>query len=215
VAKPDAATTIAPGDAPMAGNGTAGAPATGGALASGPAPAAAAVPATGAKSPFDTVDVQLARVAEGREPERLVSPATTRIGDRLRIGISTDRELHVYAFNQEAGGVPTVMFPLAVLDTGNPLPGGEHELPGTIKGEHQSYTVESRAPHEDVMLVLATAELPALREWLQRLDALSGANAAPRAAAEAASLDAIAADARAPGVEVAVHRWQLQHPGTD
>jgi hypothetical protein len=173
-----------------------------------PAPAEPpAAPAPEAAGPdFAGVDVQLSRVAEGREPERLASPATTRIGDRLRIGISSDRELHVYAFNQELGGAPTVMFPLAVLDTRNPLPPGEHELPGTVQGEYQSYTVESRAPSEEVLLVLSAAAIPALEARLLELAALTDGGG--RAGTAVASLDQLAAEA---GASAAVHRWVLEH----
>jgi hypothetical protein len=174
--------------------------------AEAPPPTASAAQSAAAPADFAGVDVQLSRVAEGREPERLASPATTRIGDRLRIGISSDRELHVYAFNQELGGAPTVMFPLAVLDTRNPLPAGEHELPGTVQGEYQSYTVESRAPSEEVLLVLSTAAIPALESRLLELAALTDGAAAggsPRL-----SLDQLATEA---GVEAAVHRWVLEH----
>jgi hypothetical protein len=172
-----------------------------GSVAEAPSPAAA-----GATGDFAGIDVQLARVAEGREPERLASPAPTRIGDRLRIGISSDRELHVYAFNQELGGAPTVMFPLAVLDTRNPLPPGEHELPGTVQDVHQSYTVESTAPSEQVLLVLSEAPVPALEARLLELAALTdGVSAGNRTAL---SLDQLAAEA---GANAAVHRWVLEH----
>jgi hypothetical protein len=164
----------------------------------------AATPAAGGD--FAGVDVQLARVAEGREPERLASRATTRIGDRLRIGISSDRSLHVYAFNQELGGAPTAMFPLPVLDTRNPLPPGEHELPGTVQGVHQSYTVESTAPSEQVLLVLSEAPVPALEARLRELAAVTDGIAAGNRTA--VSLEQLAADA---GTNAAVHRWVLEH----
>ncbi len=197
----------------MFGDPTANAPGTRPAAPVGEAPAAnganpvAEAPATtAADGDFAGVDVQLARVAEGREPERLASRATTRIGDRLRIGISSDRELHVYAFNQELGGAPTVMFPLAVLDTRNPLPPGEHELPGTVQDVHQSYTVESTQPSEEVLLVLSEAPVPALEARLLELAALTdGVSAGNRTAL---SLDQLAAEA---GANAAVHRWVLEH----
>lgn len=196
-------TANAPGTRPAAPVGAAPAANAASAVAETPAPANA-TPAAAAD--FTGIDVQLARVAEGREPERLASPATTRIGDRLRIGISSDRELHVYAFNQEPGGAPTVMFPLAVLDTRNPLPPGEHELPGTVQDVHQSYTVESTAPSEEVLLVLSEAPVPALEARLQELAALTDGSA--RASTPVASLDQLAAEA---GDGTAVHRWVLEH----
>lgn len=196
-------TTNAPGTRPAAPAGAAPAANAASAVAEAPAPADATPAASG---DFAGIDVQLARVAEGREPERLASPATTRIGDRLRIGISSDRELHVYAFNQEPGGAPTVMFPLAVLDTRNPLPPGEHELPGTVQDVHQSYTVESTAPSEEVLLVLSEAPVPALEARLLELAALTdGISAGNRTAL---SLDQLAAEG---GTNAAVHRWVLEH----
>jgi hypothetical protein len=162
-------------------------------------------------SSFAGVDVQLARVGRTPEPERLPSPATTRVGDRLRIGISSDRELYVYAFNQEAAGAVSVMFPLAALDRQNPLPPGEHELPGTVQGQSQSYTVESRAPSEDIVLVLAGAALPALEEQVAALSSVTPGTQAP-AAGTTLALDDLAQRAQStPGVDVAIHRWTLQH----
>lgn len=196
-------TANAPGTRPAAPTGAAPAANAADTAAEAPAPAAA-TPAAG--DDFAGIDVQLARVAEGREPERLASPATTRIGDRLRIGISSDRELHVYAFNQELAGAPTVMFPLAVLDTRNPLPPGEHELPGTVQGVHQSYTVESKAPSEEVLLVLSEAPVPALEARLLELAALTDDGAS--AGRVALDLDQLAAEA---GARAAVHRWVLEH----
>lgn len=198
-------TANAPGTRPSAPVDVA--PAANGASAAAEAPAPApADTAPAAGGDFAGIDVQLARVAEGREPERLASPATTRIGDRLRIGISSDRELHVYAFNQELGGAPTVMFPLAVLDTRNPLPPGEHELPGTVQGAHQSYTVESTAPSEEVLLVLSEAPVPALEARLLELAAMTdGVAAGNRMAVD---IDQLAAEA---GAKAAVHRWVLEH----
>jgi hypothetical protein len=161
--------------------------------------------APAADGPYAGVDVQLARVSEIAGAERLESSAAVRLGDRLRIGISSDRELHVYAFNREEGGRPTVMFPLAVLDTRNPLPPGEHELPGTVKGAHQSYTVESRAPSEDVLVVVSEQPVPALQA---RVDSLAGLD--DRSATNPTEVDFETLVDEA-GDGVAVHRWTLRH----
>lgn len=155
--------------------------------------------------PYAGVDVQLARVSEIAGAERLEPSAAVRLGDRLRIGISTDRELHVYAFNREAGGKPTVMFPLAVLDARNPLPPGEHELPGTVKGAHQSYTVESKAPSEDVLVIVSENAVPALQA---RVDSLAGLDDRTAAGAAEVDFDTLVEEA---GDGVAVHRWTLRH----
>ena len=191
-----------PGASPQPATPPAAAPAVP-AAASPPGAEAMAAPATPGDR-FAGVDVQLARVGSAPEPERLPGEAEVRIGDRLRIGLSSDRELHVYAFNQVQGAAPTVMFPLAVLDTKNPLPPGEHELPGTVQGAHQSYTVEATAPSEEVLLVLAEQPLPALEARIARMAALGGAAGGDGAG----DLDAIAAEA---GAEAAVHRWRLRH----
>lgn len=170
---------------------------------SSPAAEAAPTPSP-ARDAFAAIDVQLARVGAAPEPERLPAQAEVRLGDRLRIGISSDRELHVYAFNQVIGAAPTVMFPLPVLDTKNPLPPGEHELPGTVQGTHQSYTVEANAPSEDVLLVLSEQPIPAL---VARIAALSALTEGPQPGGEV-TLDQIATEA---GPDAAVHRWTLRH----
>jgi hypothetical protein len=197
-------TANAPGRRPAAAPAQPTPPATPAASAHTGVPATHATAATPAsEDPFAGVDVQLARIGAAPEPERLPPEATVRIGDRLRIGISSDRELHVYAFNQVEGAAPTVMFPLAVLDTKNPLAPGEHELPGTVQGMHQSYTVEAAAPSEAVLLVLSEQPVPALEARIQRLAALGDAGAG-----DGTDLDTIAAEA---GAAAALHRWRLVH----
>ncbi len=204
-------------DAASAMLGGAAAPAAPTALAP-PTPAeptpASADGTADADAVFAAIDVQLARVADGIQAQRLESPATTRIGDRLRIGISNNRDLYVYAFNQELGGMPTVMFPLAVLDLKNPLLAGEHELPGTVQGAHQSYTVESRAASEEILLVLATAPLPLLDAHVAAMAAVAAgdATASPTAGSSSLDLERIAADAaRTHGKASKLYRWRLDH----
>lgn len=156
--------------------------------------------------------VKLARVTEGRA-EELASGATVARGDRLRFGVLLPYRMHVYAFNQEAGGPTTVMFPLAALAHRNPLPAGNNELPGLLNGRDASYEVMGRGDAEEILLVLAIEPNAFLEQKLAELGEVATGEAAPPDPAGALSIDAIAR-ALEPAVrahEVRVFRYTLRH----
>jgi hypothetical protein len=156
--------------------------------------------------------VKLARVTEGRA-EELASGATVARGDRLRFGVLLPYRMHVYAFNQEAGGPTTVMFPLAALAHRNPLPAGNNELPGLLDGRDASYEVMGRGESEEILLVLAIEPNAFLEQKLAELGEVATGEASPPDPAGELSIDALAR-ALEPAVrahEVRVLRWTLRH----
>lgn len=165
-------------------------------------------------SRLDQLKVALARIDAGGKPEVLEDVARVSTGDRLRIAIDAPEPVHAYAFNQEEGGAISVMFPVDGVDRGNPLPAGHSELPGTANGQSLSYTVGSRAPREEVMLVVSLVPVPELEAKHTSLAAVARGTAAPDPGdAELGALDTLAgALARSPvATELLVFRWMLEH----
>jgi hypothetical protein len=163
---------------------------------------------------LDRLKVALARIDAGGKPEVLEDTARVAAGDRLRIAIDAPEPVHVYAFNQEEGGAISVMFPVDGVDRGNPLPAGHSELPGTANGQSLSYTVASRAPREEVLLVVSLVPVPELEAKRASLAAVARGTAAPDPGdAELGALNTLGgALARSPvATELLVFRWMLEH----
>ncbi len=229
----------------QAGGSAAPAPAQSSAPASGAAPAtpSAAAPAAGAAverplaeievdgvegvpngvdlnvikpdTRLDRLKVALARIDANGKPEILDDTARVAAGDRLRIAIDAPEPVHAYAFNQEEGGAITVMFPVDGVDLANPLPAGHSELPGTANGQSLSYTVASRAPREEVLLVVSLVPVPELEAKRTSLDAVARGSAAPNPGdAELGALSKLAGSLAGSPVatELLVFRWMLEHP---
>jgi len=92
-----------------------------------------------------------------------------REGERLHLEWDLDAPSYVYVLNEDARGDVHVLFPLDVLDTTNPLPAGEHRLPGTIGSRGFGWQV-TRAGGEEHVLVLRSAEpLTELESTLARI----------------------------------------------
>lgn len=165
-------------------------------------------------SRLDQLKVALARIDGGGKPEVLEELARVSTGDRLRIAIDAPEPVHAYAFNQEEGGAISVMFPVDGVDRSNPLPAGQSELPGTANGQSLSYTVGSRAPREEVMLVVSLVPVPELEAKRSSLAAVARGAAAPDPGdAELGALNTLAGGlARSPvATELLVFRWMLEH----
>lgn len=163
---------------------------------------------------LDALKVALARLDAAGRPEVLDASARVRVGDRLRIAIDAPEPVHAYAFNQEEGGAIAVMFPIAGVDRGNPLPAGQSELPGTAGGQSLSYTVAGRAPREEVLLVVALGPVPELEAKQATLAAVARGSAAPDPGdAELGALGVLAGSLAASplATQLVVFRWELAH----
>ncbi len=93
------------------------------------------------------------------------------LGDRLSFVVSGSRPLWLYAYNADDRGALQRLFPLAGLETANPLPATRRvEIPGRSQGRTMRFEVSSQANAEDFLLVAAEAPI-------ERLEALAGAAA--------------------------------------
>lgn len=113
-----------------------------------------------------TLELEAALYRQGAEAdERLVSGGRVRPGDRLFLEMQLSRAAYVYIVNEDASGNAYLLFPLAGLDLGNPLPAkARHRLPGRDAGTSRTWQVDTSGGKETILVV-------ASREPLTKLEA--------------------------------------------
>jgi hypothetical protein len=93
-------------------------------------------------------------------------------GDRLFLELESGEPVHVYVLNEDDQGNRYVLFPLAGLDSANPLPAGvRHRLPGRRSGVPQAWEVSSAGGREAFLVVAARTALPDLERELGSFEA--------------------------------------------
>jgi hypothetical protein len=113
----------------------------------------------------------LYREASGRA-EAVVSGSGVTPGDRLFLEVESGEPVHVYVLNEDDKGNRYVLFPLAGLDSSNPLPAGvRHRLPGRRSGVPQAWEVSSAGGREAFLVVAARVALPDLERELGSFEA--------------------------------------------
>lgn len=101
------------------------------------------------------VDATLFREASTRA-ELVPSGGTVAPGDRLFLEVESAEPVHVYVLNEDDQGHRFVLFPLAGLNSTNPLSGGvRHRLPGRRSGVPQAWEVSSAGGREAFLVVAA------------------------------------------------------------
>lgn len=89
---------------------------------------------------------------------RVRSGGNVRIGDRLSLEVTLDREASVYVFNESDAGEFYLLFPLPGMNITNPLPAGSHRLPGRRGRSPMYWTVNSDGGGGEKILILATCD---------------------------------------------------------
>jgi hypothetical protein len=112
----------------------------------------------------------------GGVSETLPSGARLAPGDHLCMEVGSTEPVHLYIVNQDRQGALFVLFPLAGLDLGNPLPAGQHLLPGPRAGEPQDWQVTSLGGTETFVVVASRQRLPDFERELARLQAAGAAS---------------------------------------
>lgn len=119
-----------------------------------------ALPESAAEPPIEARLYRAGTVA----PEPLAaSGGRVQPGDALYLEMETGETLHVYVFDEDAGGHLFLLFPVAGVDQTNPLPPGEHRLPGTKGGEPFDWQVTSAGGRETILIVTSRRRL----DWLE------------------------------------------------
>lgn len=155
---------------PMAEAVTAGAPATvvdsDAGLTSDSS--AAAEPAAPAVQALD-VKATMFRSSDG-EGEALAEGARVRPGDRLYVELESAEPVYAWVVNEDLEGDLFVLFPIAGLDEGNPLPAGAiHRLPGRLSGVPQEWQVTSAGGRERFLVIAARDQIPEVERELANL----------------------------------------------
>jgi hypothetical protein len=118
--------------------------------------------------------------SRGGAREALPAGALVRPGDRLFVEIQESEPASVYVLNEDQEGRVYLLFPLPGLDLQNPLPAGDHRLPGTRHGALQDWQVTEGKGAETFLLVAAREPVPLLEQRLAKLPrAESGRDVSP------------------------------------
>lgn len=134
-----------------------------------PAPATRTVPALPAPL---AVQMTMFRATEGKGGEPLADGARVKTGDRLYLEMESEEPVHAWVINEDLDGNVFVLFPIAGLDLGNPLPAGRlHRLPGRLNGTPQEWQVTSAGGRERFLVIAARGELPELERRFAGLNA--------------------------------------------
>lgn len=123
-----------------------------------------------------TAAVLLPRAPTWQVDAEFIDPAThraivdgtpVRIGDALAIRIRVSRPTHVYVFNADSDGELNVLFPIAGLDTGNPIQAANTlQLPGNANGEALSWQISSPTQSDEFVMIASSSALPGLEHAL-------------------------------------------------
>jgi hypothetical protein len=88
------------------------------------------------------------------------------VGDTLSLVVDASRDLWVYILNEDERGAAFVMFPAAGFAPTNPLPPGEHVLPGVKDGQRLDWRVSSSGGREHILIIASPAPLADLESEL-------------------------------------------------
>jgi hypothetical protein len=117
------------------------------------------------------IEATLYREASGRA-ELVVSGSNVTPGDRLFLEVESGEPIHMYVLNEDDRGNRYLLFPLAGLDSANPLPAGvRHRLPGRRSGVSQAWEVSSSGGREGFLVVAAREPLPEIERELGHFEA--------------------------------------------
>jgi hypothetical protein len=116
--------------------------------------------------PFN-IEASLYRIG-GAAEERLADGARVLTGDRLFLEIEGTRAMYVYIINSDQIGNKFVLFPLAGLDSKNPLPPRVlHRLPGPNAGTDNYWEVSSAGGQETFLVIASRKPLDDLERRLE------------------------------------------------
>ena len=119
------------------------------------------------------VDATLMRRSDsGSEP--VADGGRVTLGDRLALEVHSTEPVWAYVFNHDAAGHAYTLFPIAGLETTNPLSPEElHQLPGRLRGQPFAWQVTSAGGDESFVIVASRRPLPEMESLAASLDAAS------------------------------------------
>jgi eukaryotic-like serine/threonine-protein kinase len=139
-------------------------------------------------TPAAAPTARLHRLRPGSD-EPLSPNSELALGDALSLEFEGPEPMHVYVFDRDEKGSVFVLFPIAGLDLGNPLPAhAELRLPGTRQGKPFDWRVSSRGGGEEFIVLASRTPLDDLEKEIASLpSARVGGAGETRPGGEAAS----------------------------
>ncbi len=165
------------------------------------------------------VDVALMR-QQGAIGEVVTDGMPVSVGDRLSFRVSSSRPVWLYAFAADDRGELQRLFPLAGLDTANPLPAGRDvEIPVLWQGRAMRFEVSSQAEAEDFLLVASLAAVDRLEKLADETSVTdarirtrgTGLIVPATTGLPASRLDALATELAAADPSLRLWRFHLPH----
>ncbi|MFN0205575.1 MAG: serine/threonine-protein kinase [Planctomycetota bacterium] len=95
-------------------------------------------------------------VKRGGSDVRLQSGSEVRIGERVYLDVTVDRDVSFYVFNESRSGELFLLFPIPGIDMKNPVAAGTHRIPGSRDGKAKYWTVTSDGGGEERIFAVAT-----------------------------------------------------------
>ncbi len=108
------------------------------------------------------------RVRDGRRVP-LADQGAVAPGDQLHLEFAGSEPLHVYVLDEDARGETFALFPVPGGDLANPVPAGEHRLPGAFAGQAFDWVVTSSGGREEVLVVASRRPVAALESRVAAL----------------------------------------------
>lgn len=119
-------------------------------------------------TPLD-VDAEFFRLNSIGTEERLRSGAQTQPGDSLFLDLQTESRAWAYVITADAFGEEYLLFPVPGLDVTNPLPAGQHRIPGSVAAKARYWEVTSDGGQESLLLIVSRTPVTILEEMIAEL----------------------------------------------
>lgn len=108
-----------------------------------------------------SAEAVLWRVRDGRRVP-MADQGAVAPGDQLHLEFAGSEPLYVYVLDEDSHGETFTLFPVRGSDLANPVPAGEHRLPGAFAGQAFDWVVTSSGGREDVLVVASRRPVAAL-----------------------------------------------------
>ncbi len=125
----------------------------------------------------------IVRIGPDGSTEALSDGSAIALGDRLLLKLDSDRNSHVYVFDDDGSPDPTVLFPVDGAAATNPLPAGNGiEVPGRTGNRALTWEIDAVAERDDFVVIASAVPLPELEAAISRWQSVHGGGDSARGA---------------------------------
>lgn len=168
-------------------------------------------------------NASIVRIGIDGSTETLSDGAAITLGDRLLLRLDSDRNSHVYVFDDDGSPDPTVLFPVDGAAASNPLPAGNGiEVPGRNGNQALTWEIDAVAERDDFVVIASAVPLPELEAAISHWRSVHGGGDNARGAGRlvaagdggirSASLREAVANASRGRAEGQVRQWRFGFP---